>query len=347
MADLPKAGNQATAAARISLKYFYGTMQLSGQALKLADSNTRAFISALDLETNGLKADLLVDLNRQVYGNGTGSFATLANVTSAGADVTSGMQFIGINQIVDLWKESDLAAGAALYSSAVIGNYTDAGDGTGTVTWATALVGGTPANVEVMTIAGNANNEWTGLDAIVSDSGTLYNINPSSIPVWKAFVDSPSGAAIALTESDIIKNVDKVRKAGGKTSVMLTSLGVRRSYFGLLKAQRQFVNTSQENKSFEGGFVGLAFTTDAGEIPLVADPSAPKGTLYGLSEKNLKVYRESDWSFMDEDGSMWTRVPGDTSGTWKDAYSATMFQYSELGTDRRNVHFKMSNRVED
>ncbi len=35
---------------------------------------------------------------------------------------------------------------------------------------------------------------------------------------------------------------------------------------------------------------------------------------------------------MDRDGSMWQRVVG------FDAYEATMFQYSELGTHRRNSH---------
>ena len=113
----------------------------------------------------------------------------------------------------------------------------------------------------------------------------------------------------------ILKNVDGVRTNGAKTSLLLTSLGVRRSYFNLLVQQRQYVGT----KDFTGGFTGLAFTTDQGDIPLISDVDAPPGTIYGLSEKNLKVYREADWSFMDRDGSMWDRVPG------KDAYAAMLY----------------------
>lgn len=40
----------------------------------------------------------------------------------------------------------------------------------------------------------------------------------------------------------------------------------------------------------------------------------------------------SDWEFMDEDGSVLSRVGG------VDAYEATLFKYHELTTDMRNAH---------
>src|ERR671931_385929 len=68
--QLPTAGQQGTAAARVSLKYLYGRVRLTGQTMELAEKNVQAFTSALDLEMNGLKRDLAKDLNRQVYGDG-------------------------------------------------------------------------------------------------------------------------------------------------------------------------------------------------------------------------------------------------------------------------------------
>jgi hypothetical protein len=91
--------------------------------------------------------------------------------------------------------------------------------------------------------------------------------------------------------------------------------------------QRQYVNT----KEFAGGFTGLAFTTDAGEIPFVADVDCPRNRQYFLNEKELTYYREGDWSWMNRDGSMWQRVIG------YDAYDGVMYQYSELGCHRRNT----------
>ena len=339
--DLPAAGKQFTAAAQVGLKYFYGSIALTGQTRQLAESNTQAFVAALDLETNGLKTDLAKDQNRQIYGNSQGMLAaTSTAVTGTTAVITSGFANVGIGTVVDVYTAANLAAAGAPIASGV--TVTAVNQTTQTITLGTSVA--LVAN-SVFVRAGSANREWTGLGAIVQASGTLYNVDPNVVDSWRAVVDT-NASNRNLTEGMLITNVDKVRINGGQTSLILTTLGVRRAYFNLLQQQRSFVNTSQDNKSFEGGFKGLAFTTDAGEIPIIADPDAPLNTVWGLSEDHLKVYREADWSFMTEDGGMWVRIPGTAAGTWKDAYSATMFQYSEIGSDRRNVHFLMDHITE-
>jgi hypothetical protein len=132
------------------------------------------------------------------------------------------------------------------------------------------------------------------------------------------------------------KMADDIRSNGGNTTVIFTTLGVRRAYANLLTQQRQFVNT----KEFTGGFGGIAFITDKGEIPIVTDVYAPPNTAWFLNEKEISLYRENDWEFMDMDGSKWARVQG------YDAYQGTLYQYSELGTGRRNTHGKITNIVE-
>jgi hypothetical protein len=171
---------------------------------------------------------------------------------------------------------------------------------------------------------------------MVNNTGVYETVDPVAINVWKAVVDSNAGTGRNLSEGLMITNVDKVRVNGGSTSLLLTSLGVRRAYFNLISQMRTFVDTVE----FTGGFKGLAFTTDAGEIPLISDPDAPRGTIWGLSEKNIKIYRESDWSFMARDGSMWDRM------VQKDGYEGKMYQYSELATDRRNTHFRIDDITE-
>lgn len=334
MEDLPIAGNQGTVAARIGLKYLYGSIQLTGQTMKLVNEKYQSFVKALELETNGIKDDLLKDTNRQYYGNGSGAIATTDSTGAVNAmHITAGFQYIQDDMIVDIWTSANLAANTT--PKAVSRKVTAINEGTQTITFdgaAATLTAG-----DVITRAGSANREVTGLAAIVSDTGVLYNVDPTTVRQWKATVDANGGTPRPLTESMLIKNVDAVGVKGSEVSVMLTSMGVRRAYFNLLTQQRKFVN----EKTFTGGFKGLAFTTDAGEVPLIADSDCPNGTVYGLTEKHLKTYRESAWSFMNEDGNMWYRVPGSTAGTMKDAYGATLFQYTELGTDRRNAHFKI------
>jgi hypothetical protein len=337
MEALPTPGNQSTKAARVGLRYQYGGVRMSGQTFELAKSNQQAFVSALDLEMNGLKSDLGVDLNRQVYGNGQGALATItAGATGTTFTVSHTLwlsTFVGA--VVDIWD----ATGNTQKAS---GRTVTAASGT-SVTISGANV--TVVNTDIITRTGSqAKNdytdqrEWTGLQNIIFGSngaggGTLYNV---ADPVWTSNVYSNSGTPRALSEGLMTTAADGVRSRGGQVTVMFCSLGVRRAYANLLTQQRRFTNT----QSFTGGFSGLAFTTDKGDIPLVVDTFCPPSTIYGINEKQLKWYRESDWQFMDRDGSMWQRVIG------YDAYDATLFQYSELGTHRRNTHFAITDIIE-
>ena len=336
--NLPKAGNQGTAPVQVKLKYQYGSVELTGQSIRLVDKDFQAFISALDLEMQGLKTDLAKDLNRQIYGLGNGAIATVSTVgANTTATVTSGIQNIQLQEYVDVYVPATLLADGAAKQSGVTVTGIDTAAGTITVSPSVTWAAG-----DIIVRNGSANREWTGLEAIVNNSGILYNVDPATYPSWKAVVDANAGTNRPLSESAMIRNVHAVRTNGGKVSLLLSSLGVQRAYWNLLVQARRFSNV----KEFTGGYSGLAFTTDAGEVPMVADVDAPYNRIYGLSESNLRLYRDADWDWMDMDGSMWDRVPGSVAGTIKDAYAATMFQYSDIGTDRRNAHFVMKDITE-
>lgn len=339
--NLPTAGNQGTAPVQVKLKYQYGSVQLTGQAIRLVDKDFQAFISAVDFEMNGLKNDLQKDLNRQVYGDASatvGTTSTVGAVTSI--TVTSGINYFQVGGVYDVFVAATLAAdGAARITAVTVLTVTANSDGkTGTITTAS----NTYAAGDVWVRTGSANREWTGLKAIVNSSGSLYNVDPTTYPIWKSTVDANGGTLRPLSESAMIRNVHAVRTAGAKTTLIVSSLGVQRAYWNLLVQARRFSNV----KEFAGGYSGLTFTTDTGEVPLVADIDAPVNTLYGICEDNVQLYRDADWEWMDYDGSMWDRVPGSVAGTIKDAYAATLFQYSELGTDRRSAHWVMQDITE-
>lgn len=315
---LPVAGQQGTAGARVSLKYLYGRVQLTGQTMELAKTNAQTFMSTLDLEMNGLKNDLVKDQNRQVYGDGIGGVAAITAAVTAATFTVAHTLWVQLGMMVDITDSTGVTIKASNRQVTAF-------------TATTVTISG--ANVAVVigdliTRTGSSTKEWTGLAKIVANSGTLYNVDPTVTPVWTSEVDSNAGVNRALSEGLMIQMVDRIRVRGGSTSVIFTNLGVRRAYFNLLSQQRRFTGT----KEFTGGFTGLAFTTDMGDVPVVVDVDCPPNTMYFLNEKELKWYREGDWSFMDRDGSMWQRVVG------FDAYEATMFQYSELGTHRRNSH---------
>ena len=187
---------------------------------------------------------------------------------------------------------------------------------------------GTMVATDKVVRAGNVNREMTGLGAIVKDTGTLYNVDPTVVGLWKAVVNANGGSNRALTEALMIKVADDIRVNGSYPTVIFTNLGVRRAYYNLLKTDRRFVNTQK----FDGGFEGLAFATDKGDIPVVTDPDCPFNRMYFVNEKEVTLYREDNWGWMDEDGDIMQRVIG------FDAYEARMFMYAETGTHRRNSH---------
>lgn len=316
--QLPTAGQQGVTAARVGLKYLYGRVRVSGQTMKLANSNPESFMSAMDLEMNGLKDDLKKDQNRQVYGDGIGGVARITAAVTASTFTIAHSTWLQDGEVVDVTDSTGVTIKAA---ARVVTGITDT---TVTISGANVAV----VIGDLITRTGSSTKEWTGLASIVKASGILYNVDPSTTPVWTAEVDANGGTNRALSEGLMILMADKIRKRGGTTTVIFQNLGVRRAYFNLLSQQRRFTGSTK----FDGGFTGLTFTTDEGEIPVVVDTDAPPNTQYFLNEKMLKWYREGDWSFMDFDGSMWDRV------TDFDAYDAIMFQYSELGTHRRNTH---------
>lgn len=326
---LPTPGQQKTAAARVGLKYLYGGINITGQTMKLAEKNYQAFASALDEEMTGLKRDLAKDMNFQFYGAGTGVRATVT-ADAANTVTVDNIQYLEVGMMIDVLD-------ATLVTTRISNRQITAiNTSTKVVTYNGADGSASIVATDVVLRTGNANRELTGLKTIIRDTGTLYNVDPTVEPVWKAIVNANGGTPRALTEALMIKVVDDVRTNGGNTTVGFCNLGVRRAYFNLLKTERRYVNTQE----FEGGFKGLAFTTDKGEIPIVVDTDAPFNRLQFVNEKAIKLYREDDWGWMDEDGDIMQRVIG------YDAYEARMFQYCEMGTHRRNSHGTLDDLTE-
>ena len=327
---LPAPGQQGHAAARVGLKYAYGGVQLTGQAISLSDTDAKAFAKALDNEVEGLKNDLKKDMNRQIYGTGNGAIGVATGANTGAVAPVADARLFQIGMVVDT------QTGTTIDNTGLIVASVDLTTGANTVTF-TTTPGTALASADIIVrkgsgIAAGGTKELTGLAAIVSDSGTLYNIDPTTEPEWKASVNANGGTPRALSEALMIRMTDDIRTKGGNTTLILQSLGVRRAYFNLLSQLRQTVNTQE----FTGGFSGLAFTTDRGEIPVVADTDAPLNTQWFINEDAVTYYRDEEWHFLDKDGSMWKQVR-DSNGDY-DAYYARIVEYHELGTDRRNSH---------
>ena len=333
---LPVAGAQKYKQAHLYLTNLYGAIEVDGQLFEQAAEDYQAFINVVDMEITGLKRDLAVDLNRQVYGDGTGKIGVVVAVAGQVIEVDS-THYFQVGMTLDAVDPTDGSKdnGAGHLEVTAINEDDNEITVTGTIG------AGVTAGDYLVRASNGTNNfgkEWTGLSAIVSATGVLHEIDPDDYPVWKAteVALGTVGTPGTLTELDLINLVQKVDKQGGDVDVMLASPGVYNAYWNLLQGFRQFSNTA----TLTGGQRSFTFEALGKPIKFVSDYAAPKGTLYALSSKEIVVNRKKDWAWMDRDGSMWSRV-ADT-----DAYEARYFQYSQLGTYRRNAHAVLSNIAE-
>jgi hypothetical protein len=333
---LPTAGAQKYKQAHLYLTNLYGAIEVDGQLFEQAAEDYQAFINVVDMEIQGLKRDLAVDLNRQVYGDGTGTIGVIIDVDGQNIEVDD-IHWFQEGMSLDAVDTTD--GSKTNGSGHLTVTYID--DVTNTITVEGTIGAGVEAD-NVLVRASNGTNsygkEWEGLSAIVDDNSVLHEIDPAEYPIWKATKVDLSGEAGpgTLTELDLINLVQKVDRKGGDVDVMLASPGVYNAYWNLLQGFRQFTNTA----SLTGGQRSFTFEALGKPIRFVSDYAAPKGTLYALSSKEIVLNRKKDWSWMDRDGSMWSRV-ADT-----DAYEARYFQYSQLGTYRRNAHAVMTGIAE-
>ena len=330
---LPTAGQQGYAAARLALKSDYLGIELTGHSIDMSDTNPKAFAKSLDEEMERGRTDFKKDLNRQIYGNGSGAITTVrAAVTSTTIPVVDARLFWVGSHVIDV-----VTAPSTVVATARTVTARDLTPGANTITISGAAI--TTVVGQLITLTGSVNREITGLGAIIANSGVLYNINPATEPEWTSEVDSNGGTPRALSEGLMLRLVDRVRSRGGKTTAVLTDDGSFRAYWALLSQLRGFTNT----QDFSGGYKGLSFSAGASEIPVVSDFDAPLGVMHFINEDDITFYRDEDIHWLDRDNSI-LKQKVDASGRY-DIWQAHMVERHELGIGRRNTHAKLTDII--
>ena len=330
---LPTAGNQAYKECIVPMRYQYGRIQITGPTIKAARSNEGAFLRAVDSEMRGLERDMKSSMNRQAFGDGTGLLATVAASGSGTSTVVvDSTAKLRVGMPIDIIVKTTGAATAGLAGTAVA-SITDA-----TTFTITGTLAGSPAATYGVYIAGSRNNEMMGLSGIVSNTATLQSLDVANYPWWKATVLANSGTNRAISDTLLQTAIDTLEaNSSGMCTAMYTSFGVRRAYQALLTATKQLVNTQK----LQGGYEAINYLGGShGVIPMIAEKDASANKIFVVDEDELAIYRLADFDWMQEDGSVLSRVSG------VDAYEAVLYVYQELGTSMRNAHVLLSDITE-
>ena len=331
---LPSAGNQAYKECIVPMRYQYGRIQITGPTIKAARSNEGAFLRAVDSEMRGLERDMKSSMNRQAFGDGTGALAVCASASSATSITVDSTAKLRVGMPVDI-----LVTATGATTAGVVGD-TVASITSSTVFTLTTGVAtyGSIGNTYSVYVAGSRGKEMMGLSGIVSNTATLQSLDVANYPWWKATVLANGGTNRAISDTLLQTAIDTLEaNSSGMCTAMYTSFGVRRAYQALLTATKQLVNTQK----LQGGYEAINYLGGShGVIPMIADKDAPANKIFIVDEDELAIYRLADFDWMQEDGSVLSRVSG------VDAYEAVLYVYQELGTSMRNAHVLLSDITE-
>jgi|TARA_R110000787_G_scaffold70290_9_gene156331 hypothetical protein len=333
---LASAGHQRSAEERISVYMQTARIEVTVKAIKAMSSDEGSFTRAVDFETKGIVNDAKFDVSRQVFGTSDGVISACASetgnvITLATTTTTTQMRQFYKNMTIDLGTVAD----PTLKGSSLVITAVDKSALTLTVTGTISGAAVTTTDRVFRAGAGGASGgvgqkEITGLQDIVLDSGTLHNVNPTNDPEWAAYVNGNSGTNRAATDNLFETAMDEVFLEGGEDpDWILTSFGVQRGYAAGLKSQKRF---DGDPLVLSGGFKAPSITTPRGQIAFMVDRFCPENTAYVLNSSHLIEFVLDDWDFMDEDGSVLSRVSNAA------AYEAAMLKFHELATDKRNAH---------
>lgn len=330
---LPTAGGQQYDNALYKVKYNYGRMQLTGPTIAAARKDKYAFVRATDSELKGTVEDMKDDINRQLFGNGTGVLA-LVNGTMNTANTTltvdtPGTMYFSKGMIVDIVDPASTTAGDKRATAAAI--TVSAKASATTLTMNTANVPAIADN-DFIVRKGNYLNEMMGIKGIISDADPLSTVTAIDVgginratagnEFWKANSVANAGTARKLTLDLMQYAWDMGEEEGGEVTLILTSRTQRRKYLALVKADGRFVNTL----NLDGGFDALEYNGK----PLVVEKYCPPDLMYFMDESTMAFYRMSDFEWMQSDGAILSRVSG------YDAYEAVLYIYATLGCDAPN-----------
>lgn len=178
---------------------------------------------------------------------------------------------------------------------------------------------------------GDFENTSGGDNTVINDSGltkgAFQNLAVSGNDFHKVRLLSNSSVKRPLTESLIQNGLSLVEKSfKGNIDAFICSYGIRDAFADLMLTYRRHVNKTE----LKAGFSTVAY----GDIPFIPDRDALPNRLMGIDKSDIRQHcmGSTDYRFIDEDGSIYHRLPDEH------AYQAAMYRRYTYGVFCRARH---------
>lgn len=321
---LPTAGNQAYKSSTGNVAYLHGRLQVTVAMIEASKKDPTSYIRAMKSEVKGLTTDLQNMKRLMTYSDGTGKISSFLANASGNVLLVADIKEFYIGQVIDVVTLPSTVVATAR-------TITDINYNTKAITVNGAAFATTLGDAAVPT--GSLNLAPMGLSGIISNTITLQGLTVAAQPWWVANVLANGGTGRAIADSLLRSLVDRVDIVSGKKVTWLaTSHGGRAAYEAVLTANKRYTNVME----LEGGYKALEFDG----LPLLADRYHPNTSATTTSVMcgnfdDLGLYRTAELQFMEEDGSMFSRVPNTP------AYEATAYCYETMVCHARNAFGKL------
>jgi len=320
--DLPEAGQGEYDKPFGNVKYNYNRFRVTGPALAATEGNKAAFADTLTRAVNDARDGLRLDLQRQLWGDGSGVVGVVAaGVTSATITVKQpyGYTYDGTLSGIDatlLFRRKQKLYFATANTTRTVVSINPAA---GTITLSasiTVILG----ELIYKGSAATTNKELTGMGAIVAASGTYMGIDRAGIPEWQGNVVD-AGDVDGFLSEDLMRIAKNAARRNGTSdpNLLIGTFDIKRYYENTQKSFKRHVNPM----TLEGGAKAVEFDG----APLIDDKDAPPQRLWMFDTTSIEwfVMKEVDWADLDGDMLKWV------SG--KDAWEAFLRTYKDIGCE--------------
>ena len=292
----------------LTLKNLYGTIEISDKAVRASENNSGAFVSLLNAEMEGLIKASGFNFGRMLFGDGSGTLATVTKV-EGGAITLDSVKNVMEGMLVDFRTTDGVEISGATQRRII---FVDRNKKTVKVSGVTL---GEEINGAIVTVQGSFGNEITGLKAIFDETGSLYGLDKASHSWLTPFVKKDAGE---ITEEMLQTALDEIEeKSGSSINFIVCSWGVRRALQKLFAENKRIIDVTE----LKGGYKAMSYNG----IPIVADRFCPDGTLFMLNTLDFTLHQLCDWQWLEgDDGKVLKQIPG------KPVYTATLVKYADL-----------------
>ncbi len=266
-----------------------GQASLNYDAASRSVGSKQAFMDSAHLvvkdlfESHGRKLE--ASLLYGSMGIGTVSSLSSQDIILTAASFADGLWIGSEGAIIDVYQadKSTLRQGDLVVSAVNPATYTITVVGT-----TTGIV-----STDVVFVGGSAGKECYGLDAIASNTGSMFGVNAAAYSLWKSSSYAAGGAA--LTMAKVLSGAALAIARGGlaRDAVLLCHPS---SWNNLNSDQAGLRHYVDEKNGAVNGFEKISYRGPNGKIEVVAHPMVKRGEAFLFDPKTLKRVGSQDIS---------------------------------------------------